>query len=310
MASASRRADHACSPGDQVGVGPAIIVFGLGEAPAAPAQREKSGVAATAANARLSTKPADRIEVDRPVTFGRDPGTDVTLNDPGVSRRHASAAPGERGGIVVTDLNSTAGSFVNGHRFDTHELTIGDRLQIGPFCFQFDGHALIRVANAAGGTIHADHVIMRSGALTILDDVALTIPASRFVGIIGPSGAGKSSLLTTLSGLRSPERGAVFVNGKDIYCGHEPQSFGFVPQEDIVHAKNYTVDQALRFSAKLRLHAGAPPPRDRQAAAANHGPARPASPCAQAHQPALRRPAEARERRRRASGQARRAVSR
>ncbi|MDR3406424.1 MAG: FHA domain-containing protein [Chthoniobacter sp.] len=244
------------NPGDQVGVGPAIIVFGLGEAPAA-APKEKAGPIATS-QMLVFGKPADRIEVDRPVTFGRDPGTDVMLNDPGVSRRHASAAPGERGGIVVTDLNSTAGSFVNGHRFDTHELTIGDRLQIGPFCFQFDGHGLNRVANAAGGTIRADHVFFRSGPLTILDDVALTIPASRFVGIIGPSGAGKSSLLTTLSGLRAPEAGQVLVNGKDIYAGHEAQSFGFVPQEDIVHAE-LTVDQALRYSARLRLPAGTPP---------------------------------------------------
>ena len=156
---------------------------------------------------------------------------------PGVSRRHASAAPAARGGIVITDLNSTAGSFVNGHRFDTHELTIGDRLQIGPFCFQFDGDSLNRVANAAGGTIRAEHIFLRSGPLTILDDVALTIPASRFVGIIGPSGAGKSSLLTTLSGLRAPERGAVLVDGEDIYAGRGAESFGFVPQEDIVHAR-------------------------------------------------------------------------
>ena len=36
------------------------------------------------------------------------------------------------GGIVITDLNSTAGSFVNGHRFDSAQrLTIGDRLQVG-----------------------------------------------------------------------------------------------------------------------------------------------------------------------------------
>jgi len=243
-------------PGDQVMIGPAIIVFGHGD---------KSASGPTVAPATVGAgqmlvlgKPADRIEVDRLLTIGREPGLDVWLNDPGVSRKHASAAPSDRGGIVITDLNSTAGSFVNGHRFDTHELTIGDRLQIGPFCFQFDGHSLNRVANAAGGTIRSDHVFMRSGPLTILDDIALTIPASRFVGIIGPSGAGKSSLLTTLSGLRAPDMGVVFVDNKDIYSGNEPQSFGFVPQEDIVHAE-LTVDQALRFSAQLRLPAGTPP---------------------------------------------------
>jgi ABC-type multidrug transport system ATPase subunit len=245
------------NPGDQVGVGPAIIVFGLGAPPSVVPVPEKPASAPAIAQMLVGGKPADRIAVDRPLVFGREPGLDVVLNDPGVSRRHASAAPGQRGGIVVTDLNSTAGSFVNGHRFDSHELTIGDRLQVGPFCFQFDGHALNRVANAAGGTIRADHVVMRAGALTILDDIALTIPASRFVGIIGPSGAGKSSLLTTLSGLRAPNRGNVLVNGRNIYSGHEPQSFGFVPQEDIVHGE-LTVNQALRFSAWLRLPAGTP----------------------------------------------------
>jgi len=244
------------NPGDQVGIGPVIIVFGLGENSITGASRGKVAPAA-ASQMLVFGKPADRIEVDRSLTFGREPGIDVVLNDPGVSRRHASAAPGERGGIVVTDLNSTAGSFVNGHRFDTHELTIGDRLQIGPFCFQFDGHSLNRVANAAGGTIRVDHIFMRSGTLTILDDIALTIPSSRFVGIIGPSGAGKSSLLTTTSGLRAPQGGAVIVNGKDIYSGHEVESFGFVPQDDIVHAE-LTVDQALRFSARLRLPANTP----------------------------------------------------
>jgi ABC-type multidrug transport system ATPase subunit/pSer/pThr/pTyr-binding forkhead associated (FHA) protein len=241
--------------GDQVTIGPAIIVFGYGEkAATTPAA---APAAAPAMQMLVLGKPADHIEVDRLLTIGREPGLDVWLNDPGVSRRHASAAPADRGGIVITDLNSTGGSFVNGHRFDTHELTIGDRLQIGPFCFQFDGHSLNRVANAAGGTIRADHIFFRSGPLTILDDIVLTIPASRFVGIIGPSGAGKSSLLTTLSGLRPPELGVVFVDGQDIYSGRGAESFGFVPQEDIVHA-DLSVDEALRFSAQLRLPAGTP----------------------------------------------------
>ena len=242
--------------GDKVGIGPAVVEFGMGDAPAAGAP----GAAGAEKGAPMLVRgqPADRFEVVGEMTIGRDAGLEVWLNDPGISRRHATvkAAPG--GGVIVTDLNSTAGSFVNGHRFDTQALTIGDRLQVGPFCFQFDGHALTRVANAAGGTIRAGNVVFRSGTLTILDEINLAIPASRFVGIIGPSGAGKSSLLTTLSGLRAPERGAVFVDGEDIYSGHDARSFGFVPQEDIVHPE-LTVSEALRFSARLRLPAGTPP---------------------------------------------------
>ena len=58
--------------------------------------------------------------------------------------------------------------------------------------------------------------------------------------------------------MRAPERGAVFVDGEDIYSGHDPRSFGFVPQEDIVHPE-LTVSEALRFSARLRLPAHTPP---------------------------------------------------
>ena len=243
-------------PGDKVGIGPAILEFGLGEPPKvekreAPAQGAQSSML-------VKGKAADRIEIDGLLTIGREPGIEVCLNDPGVSRKHATVGPQRGGGVIVTDLNSTAGSFVNGHRFDTHELTIGDRLQIGPFYFQFDGHALNRVANAAGGAIRSEGVFFRAGAFTILDDVRLTIPPSRFVGIIGPSGAGKSSLLTTLSGLREPEAGAVLVDGRNIYSDHAARSFGFVPQEDIVHPE-LTVAEALRYSARLRLPASTPP---------------------------------------------------
>ena len=244
-------------PGDKVGIGPAVVEFGTGDPPKIAAQDTLAG-GSPGAQMLVHGKAAERIEVTGEITIGRDAGIDVWLNDPGVSRRHATVSKQPSGGVTVTDLNSTAGSFVNGHRFDTQALTIGDRLQIGPFFFQFDGHALNRVANAAGGTIRAGNVCFRTATLTILDEINLAIPASRFVGIIGPSGAGKSSLLTTLSGLRAPERGAVFVDGEDIYSGHDPRSFGFVPQEDIVHPE-LTVSEALRFSARLRLPAHTPP---------------------------------------------------
>src|SRR4029453_8198525 len=64
--------------------------------------------------------------------------------------------------------------------------------------------------------------------------------------------AGKSSLLHTLAGLRKPEGGMVLIDGEDIYSIDTPPSFGFVPQDDIVHAE-LTVRQALQYSARLRL---------------------------------------------------------
>ena len=236
--------------GDEIVVGPANLEFSIGEAP----ELEPSAAEAEPVAARMLVRgqPSDRIEVNAPLVLGRDAKADVVLNDPSVSRRHAQVRPLPNGGCVVADLNSSAGSFVNGHRFDEHELTVGDRLQVGPFCFQFDGQALVRVENAAGGSIRTLGLVALIEDRALLDDVSLTIPASRFVGIIGPSGAGKSSLLNRIAGLCAPDRGVVLVDGEDIYATDRPQSFGFVPQEDIVHPE-LTVFEALRFSARLRL---------------------------------------------------------
>lgn len=243
-------------PGDEVSMGPVVLEFGMGEPPEVGKVDAHKSVM-TASRMLVRGVPSDRITVTGELTLGRDAKADVVLNDPGVSRRHATLRPLPGGGISVEDLHSTAGSFVNGHRFDEHELTVGDRLQVGPFCFQFDGQALVRVANSAGGMIEVKNILMASGPQVILHNLTLTIAPSRFVGIIGPSGAGKSSLLHTVSGLRPPEGGMVLADGADVYSARTAHSFGFVPQEDIVHPE-LTVSEALRFSARLRLPRGTP----------------------------------------------------
>lgn len=245
-------------PGDEIAIGPVVLKLAIGDLPALESAPAEPARAAEAEMLVRGVK-ADRIPVDAELSLGRDPESDVWLNDPAVSRHHAIVKPGLHGGCVVADLNSSGGSFVNGHRFDTHELTVGDRLQIGPFTFQYDGQALVRVSQTAGGRIDATGVFVRSDSgQTILDDVTLRVAPSRFVGILGPSGAGKSSLLHALAGLREPEGGIVRLDGVEIYASSDrPAAFGFVPQEDIVHPE-LRVGEALRFAARLRLSADTP----------------------------------------------------
>jgi len=245
-------------PGDEITIGPAVLQFSLGAPPAPGAAPPPPGPSAEP-ELLVGGQRTTRIPLDTERTLGRDPEADVWLNDPAVSRQHATVKPGPHGGCIVSDLNSSGGSFVNGHRFDTHELTVGDRLQIGPFTFQFDGQALLRVIHTAGGRIDATGLLARTEAgQTILDDVTLHVAPSRFVGILGPSGAGKSSLLHTLAGLREPEGGIVLLDGVDPYSQRDrATAFGFVPQEDIVHPE-LRVGEALRFAARLRLPADTP----------------------------------------------------
>ena len=71
------------------------------------------------------------------LVIGRGPECDISVDDPGVSRRHAVVKPG-RGGFTVTD-ESANGTFVNGKRMTgAHALTHGDVLGIGSEEFRVD----------------------------------------------------------------------------------------------------------------------------------------------------------------------------
>ena len=50
----------------------------------------------------------------------------------------------------------------------------------------------------------------------VLRNISLTIARGEFVSIMGPSGSGKSTLLYILSGLDTPTKGRVLLNGRDI----------------------------------------------------------------------------------------------
>jgi putative ABC transport system ATP-binding protein len=49
-----------------------------------------------------------------------------------------------------------------------------------------------------------------------VDGVSLSIAAGEFVALYGPSGSGKSTLIDLLAGFQAPDRGTVFVDGRDI----------------------------------------------------------------------------------------------
>jgi hypothetical protein len=64
--------------------------------------------------------------------LGREQATaDLVIPDPGVSRRHARIHP-HNGTVIVEDLGSSNGTYVNGERIsEPVELGTGDELQIG-----------------------------------------------------------------------------------------------------------------------------------------------------------------------------------
>ncbi|MFO0801628.1 MAG: FHA domain-containing protein [Gemmataceae bacterium] len=65
-----------------------------------------------------------------PVTIGREEGNGLRLNDERVSRYHAKVQM-EDGDVILTDLDSTNGTRVNGTAIQIRRLRAGDQVAIG-----------------------------------------------------------------------------------------------------------------------------------------------------------------------------------
>ncbi len=85
----------------------------------------------TVASSWLELPDGNRIDLPpRPVTLGRLPESDIVLDDPNCSRRHAELQP-EGDSYTLVDLGSTNGSSVNGALVTRQVLLDGDTLAFG-----------------------------------------------------------------------------------------------------------------------------------------------------------------------------------
>jgi pSer/pThr/pTyr-binding forkhead associated (FHA) protein len=69
--------------------------------------------------------------------IGRSTSADLFFDDITVSRRHAELARNERGSLVLRDLGSLNGTYLNRVRVEQAILEPGDEVQIGKFKFVF-----------------------------------------------------------------------------------------------------------------------------------------------------------------------------
>jgi FHA domain len=96
-----------------------------------------------------------------PFTIGREEGNLLRLNDERVSRYHAKVQQ-DGGDLILTDLESTNGTRVNGHVVQIRRLRYGDRVALGRSLLLFGSDEEI---NARRSTLRASIKSILGGAL-------------------------------------------------------------------------------------------------------------------------------------------------
>lgn len=98
-------------------------------------------------------------QLPTPLTIGREEGNILRLNDERVSRFHAKIQT-DNNDIVLTDLESTNGTRVNGNAVQIRRLRVGDRISLGRSLLLFGSNdeiaarvAACREAHAIGGEL-------------------------------------------------------------------------------------------------------------------------------------------------------------
>jgi len=126
--------------------------------------------------------------------------------DLSVSRRHAELRWSPGGGYEIADLGSRNGTFLNGQRITTAEVTEADVIGIGLATFRLVGDHLQEFVDVGDVSLDARGltVTLPSGKV-LLDDISFPLNERCLLGVTGPSGAGKpvTGLRHSFGGRRS-----------------------------------------------------------------------------------------------------------
>ena len=109
-------------------------------------------------------------ELPTPVSIGREDDNSVRLNDERVSRFHAKIQA-DGGHVILTDLDSTNGTRVNGHPVQMRVLQYGDQLTIGRCLLIYGSQEQIanaykqqkRTGNTLSSSQAKDHTVGQKG---------------------------------------------------------------------------------------------------------------------------------------------------
>src|SRR5437016_7339902 len=121
-------------------------------------------------------------ELPTPVTIGREEGNLLRLNDERVSRFHAKVQS-DNGEIIITDLESTNGTRVNGNVVQIRRLRPGDRVWVGRSLLLFGSNEEIAARAATFGAA-ADPSLTGGLSASALAQGPATVQAKSLSGLV------------------------------------------------------------------------------------------------------------------------------
>lgn len=104
-------------------------------------------------------------------------------------------------------------------------------------------------ASSQGHGLVAKRIGARAGGSALLQGVDLLLRSGEVGAILGPNGAGKSTLLAVLAGLRTPDTGAVWLNGQPLRIDalHRVAQHRAVLPQDTSVAFDFTVQEVVEL---------------------------------------------------------------
>jgi predicted component of type VI protein secretion system len=167
-------------------------------------------------------------------TIGRE-GCDITLGDPDVSRRHAEIQV-SNGDILINDLGSTNGTFVNGERIDQpRPLRDGDEVRIGGVVWRLRAPA---GATRLAGTVDAG-AATPSQATTVRPAEPAPEPVPEPVAYEPPTAAAEPSEPTTPAAPEPAAPAAAPAAAADQPTAHSPAAAPRAPSRGDVPVPDF-----------------------------------------------------------------------